>query len=639
MGHKSVMYILTVIVIALCLVCARNGLTAGPFDITIGQDTVFTEGNIKLSSGDAFSDGTFAFARVEAGPYTSGRSDASIGFSLNVIQNAEALTSMFAEVTVSYRYSIDVDFLDIIPMGEGGGGSADIQLVANAIDPLFRTVNFVHHPNSYVESDTVSTTATFILNAGGLGLSYSFDLDAHADVYKGNFARAYVEVEIIEVKIDFIEDIMAVITTTPETPYLGQLISFDSSQSQGENFVEWDWFIDDIPVASVPSMSHTFLETGTYRISLRMVDQYGREDTDEKILSFQPIMTIRPNAANFHTTIYDEQDVLTKPVSQSFIIQNDGGANADLICLDISLPLGGPFKKITDTCTHTPVAKGDSCEVTVKVQKPENGATNLQISHNGNTSPRSIPLVHTVTSLRFDRDRELTQEGRKRFKALWEGQQPAPPDINVYDQINDYRGLEGKQFFFGPPAAPSPSFSSSADGETALPTIIFFGTELSTMTTEDGTIVPYLPCRIYEDGEENGWGVILVDFLGLEAGDGWFVSFESGLTENIGDVVVPVDKFVMFTLNNDPVYGYSITTNLETDVFLEMDLFEGSKNLFDFVSSLVADQDSDSDIDGKDLSSFLNNAIQGDPSADVNGDGTINESDLAYLALIFGACR
>ena len=157
------------------------------------------------------------------------------------------------------------------------------------------------------------------------------------------------------------------------------------------------------------------------------------------------------------------------------------------------------------------------------------------------------------------------------------------------------------------------------------------------MTMKDGTIIPYLPYRIYEDGEENEGGVTLVDFWGLEGGDGWFLSFESGLTGNIGDVVVPVDKFIMFTLNNNPAYGYSLTTNLETGTTLEMNLFEGSTNLFDLAPSLVADQDSDHDIDGKDIADFLNNALQGNPYADLNGDGNINGNDVAYLALIFGS--
>lgn len=639
MRYKSVRQILPFLIFAFSLIIIENVWAAGPFDITIGQDVVFTEGNIKLSSGDASSDGTFAYARVEAGPYTSGKSDAYIGFSLDVLENDEALTSMVAEVTVSYRYSIDVDFLDIVPMQEGGGGSADIQLAVGAIDALYRNPNFVSVPNSYVESDTVSNTTRCVLNAGDT-LSYSFDLDAHAEVFKGNYARAYVEVEIIEVKIDFISDLVAVITTIPETPYLGEPITFDSSQSLGENFTQWSWFIDDIPVASTPTMNHTFLQTGTYRIRLRINDQYSQQDTDEKTLSFQPIMTVRPNAANFHTTIYVDETKDTNPPTQAFCIENAAGANADLIISDISFPLGGPFKVLTETCTHAPVAAGDICGVTVIVEdQDKNGASNLQLSHNGNNSPTSIPVLHTVTKLKFARDRELTKEGRKRFKDLWEGQQPTPPVINFYPDINDYRGLEGQQYFFGPPFSPSSFLGSSEDGETALPTIVVFGTELSTATAEDGTIIPYLPYRIYEDGEEKEGGVVLVDFLDLEGGDGWFVSFETGLTDTIGDVVVPVDKFVMFTLHSDPAYGYSITTNLETDAVLEMNLFEGSTNLFDFVSSLVADQDSDSDIDGKDLSSFINNAIQGDPSADLNGDGTIDEKDLAYLAFIFGSSR
>ena len=448
MRHKSVRHILSFLVFVFSFISMKDVLATGPFDITIGQDTVFTEGNLKLSSGDASSDGTFAFARVEAGPNTNEKSDAYIGFSLGVVENAEALTSMAAKITVTYRYSLTVDFMDIIPWTEGGGGSADVQLVVAAIDPLSFDVNFVTVPDYYEESDTVTATTTQILNAGDV-LSYSFDLDAHAQVYEGNFARAYVEVEIIEVNIDFIEDILAVITMTPEIPYLGKPITFDSSQSQGQDFVEWQWFIDDVPVANGPSMNRTFIETGTYRVKLWIRDQHGNEETDEKILTFQPTLKVSPQAANFHTNIYNHEYKETSPSFVPFLIENDVSANADLVFSDISFPLGGPFQIVSETCTYAPVIAGGSCVVNVKVTDQEkNGASNLQLSYNGSLSPRNIPVLHTVSSLEYDWEGELTKEGRKRFKDVVEGQQPTPPVVNIHDQINDYKGLEGKQWFF-----------------------------------------------------------------------------------------------------------------------------------------------------------------------------------------------
>lgn len=85
---------------------------------------------------------------------------------------------------------------------------------------------------------------------------------------------------------------MATFTFTPETPQVGQAISFDGSDSKpgtGRTIVDYSFdFGDGSPTVEGPTASHSYTISGVYLVTLTVKD-----DSGAKAKSSQPV-TVRP---------------------------------------------------------------------------------------------------------------------------------------------------------------------------------------------------------------------------------------------------------------------------------------------------------------------------------------------------------
>ncbi|MCD4720711.1 MAG: hypothetical protein K8S13_12770 [Desulfobacula sp.] len=124
-------------------------------EVVIGQDTVFTTGDRVEYQGDAFSDGTNAYARVMGDYFSSSISEAKSGLEFQIIGYEDGPTSYLALLSFEFEYSINVNY--------SGGGSADAHINANFYglqpdqlhDEFYDRINFVYNPGSDQVGDII----------------------------------------------------------------------------------------------------------------------------------------------------------------------------------------------------------------------------------------------------------------------------------------------------------------------------------------------------------------------------------------------------------------------------------------------------------------------------------------------------
>lgn len=79
------------------------------------------------------------------------------------------------------------------------------------------------------------------------------------------------------------ETLEALFTYSPETPGVGETVTFDASESTGENLTH-DWTIDENPVAGGVLLDFAFQEAGSHLVKLTITDQWGATNSMEEVV-------------------------------------------------------------------------------------------------------------------------------------------------------------------------------------------------------------------------------------------------------------------------------------------------------------------------------------------------------------------
>lgn len=643
MGFRGRVHLIIVMILILLTVNTSKCLADELFDVVLGQDTVFSYGNITDASGDAVSNGSSAYAQVSAGPYSSGISTAKAGVRFRVVEGPEGLDYALANISITFTYNIVVDFFDILPPTEGGGGSADASVSAyvggaGADMELVSHISFTHYANYDEDSGTRTVVGENNgLYAGNL-VDVNTELYAHADVYKGNYALARADTQLIEVRIHFITPVDAKFSISPETPYLGDTITFDSSESEGEEFVSWEWDFGDGSTASGPVVTHSYENRGTYTVRLTITDINGQTGSAERDLIFEPGINKNKAFLNFLVFTVDGNISKIEPQFEWVNITNAETATADLHITDVKVE-GEVASEIefSENCKGEELFKGCSCQISPIIVKDKNeGIAYLKIYYDGNGSPLQIPIQVKVIGLNSEKEAEFTKKISQILKGMIQNNGvPIPPPLIFFDRIQDFAPLPGKTWFFGTPAVGPLQMSEEIAEE--WPTTVWFENVLSTFSLEDGTVISYLPYSVIEGDDEDEGGVALVNYVDIEGGDGWFTRIDENSEFNIDTLSVPAYDFTLFKTYGEHAQGYNIKYCVDMDGICDITLLEGSPNVFDIAESIKADMDTDRDVDGKDLSDFIIKAINGLPEADFNNDGEINMDDLRLFIAVFGS--
>ncbi|MEW6219771.1 MAG: PQQ-binding-like beta-propeller repeat protein [Thermodesulfobacteriota bacterium] len=186
------------------------------FVVRLGEDTVWTAGNIREVAGGGWSDGQNATASVDVGPYESGQAQAWAGVRFRVEEGPYGATVADATIAITLRYQLAVDFDALTPQAMGGG-SADSRLYGWILvyKQELDSIDFVHQPGQDSRSATVTMThrlagaPTWTHLYAGQTYEVKGELAVHAEIFKGNQALASGEVTVERVAILFDDTVRA----------------------------------------------------------------------------------------------------------------------------------------------------------------------------------------------------------------------------------------------------------------------------------------------------------------------------------------------------------------------------------------------------------------------------------------------
>lgn len=613
-------------------------------EIVIGQDAVLTTGNIVQISGDADSNGTNAYARVIADPYTSSISQADCGLDFKIAGYENGPNSCLANLTFEFDYSIIVDF-SVLPPSELGGGSADAMINAYFFgEHYYDRINFIHNSGTDQSGKTVvlKTQAPVSLQAGSATMSAGISLYAHADVYIGYSALAYASANLKKVEIDFLPPPVAAFSHLPAKPMLGDAITFDASESvcpEGQT-CSYLWDFGDTTTGTGKMVNKTFSNVGAHKIVLLVKDEYNQQSTFEKNLTFAPAIYVFPKAWLFTTVKINGED---KPNTEFLpvTIANDSIATADLVIDSIELTENDDdiFQINRDPCSGATIAPGAACpeSALISLKNQKEGTARLRINYNSLSGQSYyIPLIHKVYSVETDEEAELVKKMCEDLSQVVLTGSIDPAVMTFPDNISDYEAIGGKEFYF--------KEGNKESITTDINRVNFSDTLVDKLINADNTIkvLPYtvaplsfasqMPVAASQSAETQE--LILIDFLQIAGDSRWF-TFVDTIEYDIGGIAIEAFKFVFFQPDGNTATGYSIVYEPDTRQILELTTLFGSTDIKD-MTPFKSDADIDIDVDGKNLSAFAAQYNIGDISADLNFDGRTDLDDLKIFASEFG---
>jgi hypothetical protein len=208
------------------------------FNIVIGRDKAFSTYNIHNTQTktpvnhttqgrprilDASSEGEKASAHVYSETFQEGLSEAWVGVSLDIKKTPLGKDTGTAEISVSVRYELDVDFEaeGTIPYVYGGGSADTIFFaVVGEEGTMIDRIHYIHYGDSSSKSGTEVYMCNVTLRAGQT-INIFAHVYAYGDVYQVGYADSHAEVVLEEIRVHFVGKDQGLSSTMLQTVAVG----------------------------------------------------------------------------------------------------------------------------------------------------------------------------------------------------------------------------------------------------------------------------------------------------------------------------------------------------------------------------------------------------------------------------------
>ena len=221
--------VVTLFMLSMLLTLNINAVQAqDDYVVKIGEDKIFTSCNFhntetaaapyhpsqgSPSIMEATSNDQLTTAHILANAYQEGYSKGLVGVAFAVEANTDGQEAMLADVSITFDYSLNVDF-QVPPPSENGGGSANAEVYGSIAgnQEMVDQINFVHYSDSADVSSTKTLTRRILLQAGNI-YSVFANIYSSGDVYIGGYANSQSSAMVTEVRVTFVD-----LNVVPETP-------------------------------------------------------------------------------------------------------------------------------------------------------------------------------------------------------------------------------------------------------------------------------------------------------------------------------------------------------------------------------------------------------------------------------------
>jgi uncharacterized repeat protein (TIGR01451 family) len=158
----------------------------------------------------------------------------------------------------------------------------------------------------------------------------------------------------------------------PYTETVQETLSFTGSATGGEQPYSFSWNFGDGNTSSIQNPSHTYIETGTYAVTLTVEDNQGQTDTDTTTVTIQEAADPQPSlfcSGNLQWTDITPGETLTG----TFALKNNGDPGSVLNWQISSFPAWGDWSFSPSSGTDlTPGDGTKTISVTVVIPDEKN---------------------------------------------------------------------------------------------------------------------------------------------------------------------------------------------------------------------------------------------------------------------------